>query len=65
MEGIFAVGLRVGECVLALVRWGACLLGRCHPLWRIAVSHGTHARWRKCTPRRLSLMLEESLRGSS
>ena len=47
--GIFVMGLRFGECVLALVRWGVCLLGWHHPLWRIAIGHGTHA-WRRGCP---------------
>jgi len=49
MEGIFAVGLRVDECVLALVHWGVCLLGRHHPLWRVTIGHGTHARQHGCS----------------
>jgi hypothetical protein len=44
MEGIFTMGLHIGECVLALVRWGVHLLGRHHPLRWIAIGHGTHAR---------------------
>jgi hypothetical protein len=35
--------------VLALDRWGMCLFGRHHPLWQIAVGHGTHARRRGCS----------------
>ena len=41
---VVAVGQRVGERVLAVVRWGARLLER-HHLWRrIDVGHGAHAR---------------------
>ena len=48
MAEIFAVSLRVGECALAVVRWGVRLLGRHHLRRRVAVGHGAHARWRGC-----------------
>ena len=44
MAEIFAVGLRVGERVLAVVRWGVRLLGRHHLRRRVAIGHGAHAR---------------------
>ena len=43
MTKFVAVGQRIGECVLALVRWGVRLLGRHHLQWRVAVGHGAHA----------------------
>ena len=43
MAKVVSVGQRIGERVLALVRWGVHLLRRHHLQWRVAVGHGTHA----------------------
>ena len=48
MEETFAVGLRIGERTLVVIRWGVRLLGRHHLRRRVAVGHGAHARWRGC-----------------
>ena len=46
MAEILAVGLRVGERMLAVVRRGVCLLGQHHLRRRVTVGHGAHARRR-------------------
>ena len=49
MEETFAVGLRVGERALVVVRWGVRLLRRHHLRRRVAIGHGAHARRHGCS----------------
>ena len=49
MAEIFAVSLPVGECALAVVRWGVRLLRRHHLRQRVVVGHDAHARRRGCS----------------